>query len=197
MSSIRPGFAMIELLVVIALVVILVTLYTGALVPGSPGRRFEACRQNLQRIHVALQVYANDAGGKFPARPGARTAEEVLYLLVPRYSADTAIFICPSSRDAPLPSGESFRDRRISYAYYMGERPANERDVLLSDRQIDTRPRHAGEYAFSLTGNPPGNNHQKHGGNFLYCDGSVEASPARVPFAVTPAVGVELLNPKP
>lgn len=188
---------MIELLVVIVLFVVLMTLYVGVMSPGYQHRKIDACRKNLQRIHVAMQVYANDSGGKFPATSGARTSEEALCVLVPRYSADTAIFVCPSSKDAPLPSAESFRDRRISYAYYMGERLANERDLLMSDRQMDTQPKRAGQYAFSITGDPPGNNHQQHGGNFLYCDGSVEASPARVPFALQLAPGVELLNPKP
>jgi prepilin-type N-terminal cleavage/methylation domain-containing protein/prepilin-type processing-associated H-X9-DG protein len=196
-SSARPGFAMIELLVVVGLFLLLATLYLGVMTPGHQRRHFDACRQNLQRIHVALQVYANDSAGKFPVIPGARTSEEALSVLVPRYSTDTAIFICPASKDLPLPSGESFRDRRISYAYYMGARPADERDVLMSDRQIDTQPKGVDQYVFSRTGEPPGNNHQQYGGNFLYCDGSVESSAARVSVFLKVAPAAVLLNPKP
>jgi prepilin-type processing-associated H-X9-DG protein len=188
---------MIELLVVIGLVVVLASLYFGAMTPGNQRRGFDACRQNLQRVHVALQVYANDSAGKYPVSPGARTSEEALCVLVPRYSTDTAIFICPASKDQPLPSGESFRDRRISYAYYMGARPAEERDVLMSDWQIDMQPKQSGQRVFSGNGEPPGNNHRQQGGNFLLCDGSVESSAARLAFSLRVTPGAVLLSPKP
>ena len=142
-----------------------------------------------------MEIYANDHAGKFPAAAGARTSEEALDALVPRYTVDTAVFICPGAKDSPLPAGESFRQHKISYAYYMGRRAADAQQVLMSDQQVDTRSKAAGEYAFSSTGKPPGNNHGKLGGNFLFCDGRVEAAPARVPFSLVLTQGVVLLNP--
>jgi prepilin-type processing-associated H-X9-DG protein len=144
-----------------------------------------------------MQVYANDFDGQLPAAKDARTSEEVLDILVPRYAVDTGIFICPGSKDLPLPEGESFRNRRISYAYYMGQLLSDPQALLMSDRQIDTQPKSAGQYAFSETGNPPGNNHRQRGGNFLFSDGHVESSPARVAFSLMTTRGVVLLNPKP
>ena len=54
----------------------------------------------------------------------------------------------------------------------------------MSDRQVNTLPKKAGDYAFSTTGKPPGNNHHKYGGNFLFGDGHMEMAPPQVPFSL-------------
>ena len=131
-----------------------------------------------------------------PRNTNAVTSEDVLQELVPKYTADTSIFICPGGRDSQIPSGEPLTKYRISYAYYMGRRLDNPQDALMSDRQIDTEPKRAGEMVFSANGKPPGNNHHKYGGNFLLCDGSVEFSPAQLTFSLVGTPGVVLLNPK-
>ena len=127
----------------------------------------------------------------------AVTSEDVLDELVPKYTADTTIFICPGGRDAQIPSGEPLRNHKISYAYFMGRRLDAPQAPLLSDRQINAEPKRAGEMVFSPDGKPPGNNHHKFGGNFLLSDGSVEFSPAQLAFSLAGAPGVVLLNPKP
>ena len=155
------------------------------------------CADNLQKIYLAMQIYANDFGGRLPQNTNAGTSEPVLDELVPRYTADTSIFICPGGRDPQIPSGEPLAKHKISYAYYMGRRLDTPQSVLLSDRQVDTQPKAAGEFAFSPNGKPPGNNHHKYGGNFLLCDGSVQPSPAQLTFSLPATPGVVLLNPKP
>jgi len=156
-----------------------------------------ACRQNLEKIYVALQIYANDFNGKLPVNTNATRSEEPLSLLVPRYTADTSIFICPGSKDSPLPSGVSFANRKISYAYYMGQRLGDAQQPLMSDWQVNPLPKRAGDLAFSASGKPPGNNHYKYGGNFLFCDGHAELIPPALPFSPVTANGTVLLNPKP
>jgi prepilin-type processing-associated H-X9-DG protein len=193
----RRGFARLELLIVVGLILLLFTLYWGS---GASGRRREqqrACTDNLQKIFIALQIYGNEHEGRFPAVAGARTSEEPLNELVPRYTIDTPVFICPGSKDAPLPAGDSFRQLKISYAYYMGRRATDPPAALMSDRQLDTQPKESGQLAFSSTGKPPGNNHEARGGNFLFSDGHVEFSAPQVPFALGLTQGVVLLNPKP
>ena len=191
------GFSLLELLIVAALILILTTLYWSRSAPSRQRQQKGACQKNLQKIFTALEIYANDHAGRFPEEAGARTSEEALAVLVPRYTVDTSVFSCPGSRDAPLPSGEPFRKHKISYAYYMGRRATDVQQVLMSDRQVNTQAKTAGEYAFSTTGKPPGNNHGKLGGNFLFCDGRVEATPPVVPFALNLTNGVILLNPTP
>ena len=69
MPSARSGFSLIELLVVLALMIILTTMMWGF---GSESRQHaaqRACRQNLEKIYVALQIYANDFSGRLPAAP--------------------------------------------------------------------------------------------------------------------------------
>jgi prepilin-type N-terminal cleavage/methylation domain-containing protein len=196
-AVVRAGFSLIELLIVIALILILFTMYWSS---GSPSRQRQAqsaCQKNLQKIFVALEIYANDHAGKFPDGAGARTAEEALDVLVPRYTVDTPVFICPGSKDPPLPAGESFRQRKISYAYYTGRCATDTQAVLMSDRQVDAQAKEARQYAFSSTGKPPGNNHHKYGGNFLFGDGRTETTPAQLPFSLALTQGVVLLNPRP
>jgi prepilin-type processing-associated H-X9-DG protein len=185
------------MLVVLALLLIMVATFWSS---GSRTRQEQlkkACQKNLQAIYVGLEIYANDHDGAFPVVPGARTAEEPLALLVPHYTADTAPFICPGSGDRALPSAESFAQRTISYAYYMGRRLRDASEVLMTDRQIDEQPKGQKAQVFSTTGKPPGKNHNKYGGNFLFADGRCEMSSAFTPFSLVLTQGVVLLNPKP
>lgn len=191
-----PGFSLIELLAVGAILLLVFVLYWGPRTGDTRQREAQAeCLTHLQKIYMALDIYATDHGGKFPAVAGAQAPQEALDALVPRYTADTAVFICPGTKDAPLPAGESFRQHRISYAYYMGRQAADAQQPLMSDQQVDSRARASGQDAFSINGKPPGNNHGKRGGNFLFCDGHTESTPARPPFSLMLTQGIVLLNP--
>ena len=194
----RPGgFSLIEMMITLTIVLVLYAMYFGFGSRQNQLQQKKKCSTNLQKIFVATQIYANDSAGKFPVVAGARTAEEALTVLVPRYAADTAIFVCPGSPDALLPPGEPLTKGRISYAYYMGRSASETTSVLLSDRQINPLAKTAGENIFSTTGKAPGNNHHKYGGNLLFCDGTVESSPARSAIALPLATNLVLLNPKP
>ncbi len=177
--------------------IILVTMMWGFASESHQHATQRVCRQNLEKIYVALQIYANDFSGRLPENPDARISGQVLDVLVPRYTADTSIFICPGSKDSPLPSGVPFANRKISYAYYLGQHLNGAQPPLMSDWQVNALPKNAGDLVFSATGKPPGNNHYKYGGNILFCDGHVELTPPRLPFSLVITQGVMLLNPKP
>jgi prepilin-type N-terminal cleavage/methylation domain-containing protein/prepilin-type processing-associated H-X9-DG protein len=192
------GFSLIELLAVVAILLLLVTLYWGSGASTSRQRQAQQdCQTHLQRIYMALTIYAGEHDGKFPAAPGARTSAEALDALVPRYMADTTVFLCPGVQETPPPANRPFRQQQISYAYYMGRRVAEPQQALMSDQQVNAQAKNAGELAFSSTGKPPGNNHGKIGGNFLFGDGSVTPTPPRLPFSIALTQGVLLLNPGP
>ena len=191
------GFSLIELLVTLAIMVIVIAMMEGFASGKHQRTQKQLCADNLQKIYLALQIYANDFRGALPVNTNAVTSEDVLGALVPKYSADTSIFICPGGRDSQIASGEPLSQHKISYAYYMGRRLDNPQLVLLTDRQINTEPKRAGEMIFSANGKPPGNNHHKYGGNFLLADGSVSASGAQLTISLASTPGVVLLNPKP
>jgi prepilin-type N-terminal cleavage/methylation domain-containing protein/prepilin-type processing-associated H-X9-DG protein len=197
----HTGFSLIELLVVVALIAVLSAMMYGFASQKHQRNQKQLCADNLQKIYLALQIYANDYHGALPVDTNAQTSEPVLNELVPKYTADTSIFICPGGRDPAIPSGEPLTRHKISYAYYMGRRlnpsPDSSSVVLLSDRQVNTDPKHAGEFVFSPDGKSPGNNHYKFGGNFLFGDGSVQPSDAQLTFSLAVPPGVVLLNPKP
>src|SRR5271170_8282168 len=108
--QIRPaaptGFSLIELLITLALMIIMITMLFGFASARHQRNQKELCADNLQKIYLALQIYANDYRDALPVVTNAQTSEAPLNLLVPRYSADTTIFICPGGRDPDIPSGE-------------------------------------------------------------------------------------------
>lgn len=201
MMAPRPAtaaaFSLIELMIVVALMVIMFVLMNNYGSGAHQETEKERCSDNLQKIFLGAQIYSLDCG-KFPLNTNALTSEDVLGTLVPRYTADTSIYICPGSDDSEIPSGTALRKYRISYAYYMGRTTNSDPgDFLMSDRQINTLSKNTGDPVFSSDGKAPGNNHGKSGGNVLFCDGSVQATPAAAAFSLAFSNGVVLLNPKP
>src|SRR5271168_3467943 len=180
----HTGFSLIELLVVVALIAILSAMMYGFASGKHQRTQKQLCADNLQKIYLALQIYANEFKGALPDATNSQTSEEPLNELVPKYTTDTSIFVCPGGRDAEIPSGEPLTRNKISYAYYMGLRLDAAPVVLMSDRQVNTESKRAGEFVFSPDGKPPGNNHHKFGGNFLFNDGSVQPSDARLTFSL-------------
>jgi prepilin-type processing-associated H-X9-DG protein len=193
-----PGlaFSLIELLITLALIVILFVTMFGFSSRSHQQQQKRICEKNLQTIHVALEIFAGEHDRAFPAQTGAQTAEAALGQLVPQYTAATGPFICPGSKDKAIPEGEPFGKRRISYAYYMGQRAGSSTELLMSDEQINALPKIQGQPAFSKNGKRPGNNHHRYGGNLLFCDGHTESIAAVVPFSLVPTQGVVLLNPR-
>ncbi|HUJ71254.1 MAG TPA: type II secretion system protein [Verrucomicrobiae bacterium] len=192
------GFTIIELLVVITLILIMYVMMYGPAQKSYQDKQLVLCQKNLQMIDIALKIYAADYHDTYPLVRGAATAEVPLSLLVPRCTTETSIFICPGSAGRRLPEAQPFVDRKISYAYYMGHTTRDgANDMLLSDKQIDTRPRRTGDQMFSVNGKRPADNHRQFGGNILFCDGHAESFPAIAPRDLTFSNSVVLLNPKP
>lgn len=190
----RQGSSLIELLAVAAIIIILTVMYWRPSRESREKVQRVACQHNLEGIYMAMKIYADHQADRFPISTGAQTSAEALDALVPKYTVDTTVFICPT-RHQTLPAGESIAKRRISYAYYMGRGESGPMEVLLTDAQVDTASKAAGQLVFSETGRPPGNNHGKDGGNLLYTDGHADWCPPRAPGSLVFTQGVALLNP--
>lgn len=150
------GFSLIELLIVLAIILVLYTTYCIRYRQNQKQQK-KLCATNLRKSAWRCAVYANADADHSPLVPDARTAEEALAGLVPHYAADTAIFICPGSKDSPLPPGEPLTKGQISYAYYMGRDRTKLPEVLLSNRQVNALAKVAGQNAFSPAGQGTGN----------------------------------------
>ncbi len=192
-----PGFSLVELLCVLVILIILATMLDSRLAGSRRRTAQELCRKNLQTIYLAMTLYAEDNHGTFPFLKEAAVSAGPLSLLVPRGTTETAIFICPGSRDKALPEGEPFAQRRISYAYYMGRSTNRSANVMLSDWQVNNLPKSKGQPLFSPDGKKPANNHDKDGGNLLLGSGEAISSGTNAPQDLPVPPGITLLNPLP
>lgn len=196
-SRAADGFSLLELLIVLTLLVVLTVMMDSNFTVSSRNRALAGCRKNLQTIYLALSIYENDNNGAYPFLKGAATPAGPLSLLVPKSTTVTEIFICPGSKDQPLPEAESFAGRKISYAYYMGRTTNDEAGgIIVSDAQVDAAPKNKGQQIFSEDGRKPGNNHGKEGGNLLSRGGEVTGSGPKLSRDVRYPSGVLLLNPQ-
>jgi type II secretory pathway pseudopilin PulG len=190
------GFSLREMFVVMVLLAVVTAVLTGDFGGSSRKRAMAACVGNLQKISLALSIYQNDNNGAFPAVAGAANSAPPLSLLVPKSTTMTEIFTCPGSEDKPLPEGESFASRKISYAYYMGRTKTDGTgEIIVSDAQVDVAPKDVGQQVFSADGHGPGSNHGKDGGNLLTCGGEVIASGPKAARELRYPPTVHLLNP--
>jgi prepilin-type N-terminal cleavage/methylation domain-containing protein len=197
MISLRKqgGFSLIELLVSMVLLIILVVIANSRSGHSFQQQQLAVCNRNLQSMYIALSLYKTEKS-VYPQLAGAQSSESVLSQLVPKYTTMTEYFICPGTKASALPQGKPFPDQTIDYACYSGW-ATNANVPLVSDRQVDAKPKRAAELVFSLDGKGPGSNHNKYGGNILMSDGSVFLSPPRLKVDLWYESPIVLLQPKP
>jgi len=193
----RAGFSLLEMLIVLALLIIMSVMMTNHMTVATRNRALADCQKNLQKIYLALTIYQNDNNGAYPMVKDATISAQPLSLLVPKSTTVTEMFICPGSKDGPLPEAESFADRKISYAYYMGWTTNDDPgEIIVSDAQVDALAKTKGQQIFSLDGKKPGNNHNKYGGNLLSRAGDVTAVGPVASRDLHCPPNVRLLNPQ-
>jgi len=196
-SRVTAAFSLIEMLCTLTIIIILYVLYLGPSTQRYQRSKQADCRRNLQFIYMALQTYTSENHDLYPSLKTAQSSEAPLSLLVPRWTTSTEHFICPGGGDKAPPSAKPFADYKISYAYAMGlTKQASADQWLMSDSQVNTNRKAAGDALFSEDGKRPGNNHRKFGGNLLFGDGHTDFSPTRAAVAIELPAGVVALNPK-
>lgn len=137
MPTIRhtAGFSLVELLVTMFIGVVL---YAAVVGPGRAQvrqQKLAQCAENLRKLHMVLSLYANEHDGAFPVAAGARSSDEVLASLVPRYTSDRTFFSCPAT-------GRS--DGRADFAVVTGLRKDSPVSLLASDAQLSADPARRG-----------------------------------------------------
>lgn len=194
----NAAFSVLELVIVIAVILVIASLSLGPANSSRAAKSRQACSERLALLSHSLQLYAADHEGQLPSIAQAQTSDIPLALLVPQYTADTALFLCPGRRLPTLPQAKGFQGRRIGYAYYMGVRGNSATTPVVSDAQINAdHPKAMGSLLFSETGSHPGGNHSKFGGNILFADGHVLSSEHPQAPVNLDTAGVTLLNPIP
>ncbi len=145
----RPAFTLVELLVVIAIVGMLVGLLMPAIQSARAAARRTQCQNNLRQMGLALEMYLDTHGERYPACaivPGIGRDPSLLEVLGPYMEQSGATLRCPSDssfyrREEPDDPGLSYFEKYgQSYEYFLNRRIAFEEDGILTRREIVRRP---------------------------------------------------------
>lgn len=184
----QHGFTFVEILVSMMVVVVLYALAVG------PGRqkvqqqKLQLCAENLRKLHLTLSLYANEHDSAYPRGSGANSADDVLTVLVPRYTSDRSFFSCPATGHA---------DGKLDFAYVAGLNKDSGDTLLASDAQVDNGPKPKGARIFADKQGSRGGNHGEAGGNLLFADGHAETIGTSTPRDLALPSKTRLLNPAP
>jgi prepilin-type N-terminal cleavage/methylation domain-containing protein/prepilin-type processing-associated H-X9-DG protein len=182
----HSGFTLVELLVAMFIVVALYATVVGPTRAHLRQQKLAQCAENLRRLHMVFSLYANEHDGAFPAADGARSSDDVLAALVPKYSSDRSLFTCPAT-------GHS--GGQVDFACVTGLRKDAGISLLASDAQVNAEPKPRGTKVFADAERARGGNHGGAGGNLLFTDGHVETIGTGAPRDLSIPPGAKLLNP--
>jgi len=158
------GFTLVELLVVVAVIALVSSMLLPSIVQSKSRAQAIFCLRNLQQVHTAWTMYADDNHGWLPgvisgSYPGSDRwvsgwldfssssdntntlyLTDLRYSQLARYLRDPAVYRCPSDRSEVTISGRSYsRVRSLSmncWMNYIGTAPIGE-DQFQVYRRLD------------------------------------------------------------
>jgi prepilin-type N-terminal cleavage/methylation domain-containing protein len=165
----RRAFTLIELLVVMAIVGVLGALLLPTLSKAGERARVTACRSNLRQIGIALRLYLDDHGNRFPTMQNRSRGTNLVVTNAPEtvlfpHLGSTQIWKCPSDRQ------RLFEDTGSSYFwnFLVNGQPADR--VRIMGRAVTATgfPLFSDKAGFHAALGP------RQAQNHLYADGAVK-----------------------
>jgi hypothetical protein len=134
--------------IVIGIIVCSIVILIGINTPDRSRRK--SCASNVKQIALALCMYLNDNGDRFP------DAQESFMNLYPKYNSSPTLFWCPTDANNKKPpdtinnwkiDGEN--SSQISYMYIPGFTSKDKNVVILKD---NTPKNHEGKGVYAVFG---------------------------------------------
>ncbi len=137
----KSGFTLIELLVVIAIIALLLAVLVPTLATAKQRAKIAVCKSNFHQWGIAVQLYANDNDGWYPAHdiPGGtgQNTWDIGYQFVLVMHDDYDIpykeFYCPAQQQNKYPGDDITAFREIMWWSLLDQSaPADSRSTELS-----------------------------------------------------------------
>ncbi len=145
--SLKEAFTVIEVLLVAAVLLIMFLLLLPMRSGPHPPPFSSRCLNNLKQIDLAMQMFASDNNGLFPAEVLATNAVSAELLdaqspascfapLIP-YVKPFNVWICPADkRKVPAPTGAQFSNSNVSYFLSLNATGIVAEVILAGDRHL-------------------------------------------------------------